>query len=110
MSQERRILRLLGRHWIPAPTSEISRADSRMSTSWPARRREIAAPRPPRPAPTIMTYYCQKCFVREQRTELLCRRTYIPSRWRHCFFVLEWSGPCLLRMNDLVSGNDSSIV
>lgn len=36
-------------------TSAISDAPSRTRTSWPARRIEIAAPRPPRPAPTIIT-------------------------------------------------------
>lgn len=47
----------LGRIWIPAPTSAISDADSRTVTEWPARRIEIAQPRPPRPAPTIMTWW-----------------------------------------------------
>jgi len=37
-------------------TSAISAADSRTNTEWPARRIEIAAPRPPRPAPTMITF------------------------------------------------------
>jgi hypothetical protein len=36
-------------------TSAISDADSRTVTEWPARRMAIAAPRPPRPAPTTTT-------------------------------------------------------
>lgn len=48
----------LGRIWIPAPTSAISGADSRTVMEWPAREREMAAPRPPRPAPTIITCVC----------------------------------------------------
>lgn len=47
---------LFGRHWIPAPTSPMLLADSRTVTLCPARRIEIAAPRPPRPAPIIITY------------------------------------------------------
>jgi hypothetical protein len=35
-------------------TSAISEAASNTSTSWPARRSAIAAPKPPRPAPTTM--------------------------------------------------------
>lgn len=37
-------------------TSAISGADSRTVTLWPARRMDIAAPSPPRPAPTTITY------------------------------------------------------
>ena len=37
-------------------TSAISDADSRTRTEWPARRIEIAAPSPPSPAPTTITY------------------------------------------------------
>lgn len=48
---------LLGRIWMPAPTSAIWDADSRTCTSCPARSNAIAAPRPPRPAPTIMIWY-----------------------------------------------------
>jgi hypothetical protein len=36
-------------------TSAISEADSRTVTEWPARRMAIAAPKPPRPAPTTTT-------------------------------------------------------
>ena len=43
---------------MPAPTSLISGAASRIVTVWPERRIEMAAPRPPRPAPTIMTWGC----------------------------------------------------
>ena len=37
------------------PTSPISDVDSRTVTSWPVSKIEIAAPSPPRPAPTTMT-------------------------------------------------------
>lgn len=37
------------------PTSPISDVDSRTVTSWPASKIEIAAPSPPRPAPTTRT-------------------------------------------------------
>ena len=46
----------MGRHWIPAPISPISAVDSRMWTWWPASSMEMAAPRPPRPAPTMITF------------------------------------------------------
>lgn len=42
---------------MPAPTSAISGADSRTVTLCPANRMAMAAPRPPRPAPTIITWF-----------------------------------------------------
>lgn len=44
-------------------TSEISDADSRTRTSWPARRIAIAAPSPPSPAPTTMTWIVSEVIL-----------------------------------------------
>lgn len=46
----------LGRIWMPAPISPIAEAASRTVTECPAREIAMAAARPPRPAPTIMTW------------------------------------------------------
>jgi hypothetical protein len=48
-----------GSMWGSECTSAISDADSSTVTSWPSREIDIAAPRPPRPAPMIIT----SCFL-----------------------------------------------
>lgn len=55
---------LLDRHWIPAPVSEMQDALSRMCTVWPARRREMAVPRPARPAPIMRIWGCEEATMR----------------------------------------------
>ena len=44
-------------------TSAISDVDSRTRTSWPARRMAIAAPSPPSPAPTTMTWIVSESIL-----------------------------------------------
>lgn len=85
---------------MPAPTSAISGAASRTVTVWPARRQEIAAPRPPRPAPTTTTWgnfvrWCYWLFgglVRERGEGLETFSLHDSSRG--CI--------CLIGMGDMV--------
>lgn len=51
-------LRMEGKKEGERGTSAISEADSKTRTLCPARDMAIAAPKPPRPAPTMMTWFC----------------------------------------------------
>ena len=109
--QDMRTREELGKHWIPAPISPISGVDSRMWTLWPARRIDMAAPRPPKPAPTMMTYQWALVEAREIREEEITSSLLDSSLC--CFWITSGLTPvmmsrvwCCLRKKANLTVND----